>query len=535
MASGIGISVRAAILALTAAIVPQTALGELSAVDLFKMRDALKQAELDLLAGPPEAGKAASVLTLVKPRFEPVLVPSGNPTTVDLLVGGQSLFGAIPDQSTTAPKTAAALGLFADTAPQAAPQEVGTTDFRILLASLAQAHTGKNNQAVINAQGLRGPVAVSVRSGTVGLDDLRGISASLGFAPRPDGTLTAPVVIWPDATLELAPGERLALARDKGAFLMSMGTLRVSGATIEAVGPKNAVTPSFTPFVTVLQGGAIEMQGATLRGLGFGQTPKFLGLSVVGALMTREEGQVQISNTVIDGLKGVFLASAPGAVLEGNTFFNMRDASLQLTDAPRTRIAGNLFVGEAPTNAIRVDMGSGHTVLEANVFLGGERVAILVDRGSDHVEVRGNLVWGRDGAGVKFLRTRCGIIEDNLILDNRQKGIEVRRSTDTVVGNNVIAGNRSAGIWVSAQNAAAQTALKGNVLRGNGAGLATATGAEIWLSGNNLAGQMPKLVDGDISSLTRHFVIDLRGETPLRIRDGQAHEKTHAPFCRGTF
>lgn len=543
-------SLRAFLAAGVVAIAPQTALGDLSAVDLSDLRRALSEVEGELRQGVERPVDVAAIwarLPLVKGMVDvPKMsdVPGVLPVAPAAAV---SLFGT-PDeaeapaapkpamfgQGVLAPPAAPLHRKTADDTPRLgqlgagpaqakrAPQDVGTTNFRLMLAGLAQTFTGQNNQAVVNAQGPRGPVALSVRAGVVTLADVQAFSAAQGHPPRADGTLTLPVVIWPDATLRLSPGERLALARDTGAFVLSMGTLDVEGAVIEVAGAENPHTPSFIPFVTVTGGGSAQIRDATLRGLGFGQTAKFSGLSVAGNLLTQGKGKVVIRDTLFDGLKVVSLAGVAGAEVSGNTFVNARHNTLNLVSAPRARIDGNLFGGDAPTNAIRVDRGSGYTEISDNIFLSGQRVAVLVDGASDHVQVRDNLVWRRAGAGVKFLRSACGLAQGNVILDNKQKGVEVRKSDGTVVRDNLIVGNGSAGIWVSAQQADARTSVSGNILRANGSGLSAATGAEIQLRGNDMRAQLPRLLDGDIARLTNTLVADLRGSMMLRFKDGQA-------------
>lgn len=420
-------------------------------------------------------------------------------------------------------------------AAEVVPQDVDTTNFRLMLATLSQTYTGQNAMAVVNAQGPRGPVAVSVRAGTVSLTDLQSYAAAHGMPPLPDGTMTVPVVIWPDATLRLSPGERMALSRDSGAFILSMGTLDVDGATIEVSGPRNSYTPSFVPFVTVTGGGSLNMNRATLRGLGFGQTAKFSGLSVAGSLLTQNKGNVVIRNSLFDGLQNLTIAGVSGARVSGNTFINARNNTLYLINSPGTLIEDNLFSGGSHTNSIRVDKGSHETQISKNILMSGQRVAILVTGSSDYVQVRENLIWKRQGAGVKFLKTRCGLAQNNVILDNRQKGVEVRKSDGTVVNANLISGNGNAGIWVSAQGANARTLLSANILSSNGSGVSAATGAEILMNGNDLSGQLPRLLDGDIARLTRNVVEDLRGATALRIKDGHANQDIGiGVFCGST-
>lgn len=538
MARGFSHTLRSLTAVIVVALTPHTALGDLSAVNLSETRATLNainaelgehvQAPVDVDALWARLGRASGVLGQItdvtpvaaeKRSFEAGVFASPQPSKTPKAKSGPTPFGQLSPL----------MGSHIATPQNGVPQDVGTTNFRLMLASLAQTYTGKNNTAVVNAQGARGPVALSIRAGTVTLADIQAYSAAQGMPPRADGTMTLPVVIWPEATLRLSPGERLALARDAGAFVLSMGTLIIEGALIESVGPENPHTPSFTPFVTVASGGSLTMTGATLRGLGFGQTPKFSGLSVVGNLLNQTRGVVAIRNSLFEGLHGVQIAGLSGAEISGNTFGHPKDAALTLTGAPRTLVTDNLFYGAARTNAIRVAEGSGHSQIDRNLFLKGDRVAILVDGQSDNVRVRNNIIWRRAGGGIKFSRTQCGLVEDNMILDNRQKGVEVRKSDGTVLRDNLIAGNSSAGIWVSAQNRQARTALDGNILNGNGAGLSAATGAEIVMDGNDFARQLPKLLDGDISRLTHTMVADLRGKIPIRFKDGQAEVVTVKP------
>lgn len=401
-----------------------------------------------------------------------------------------------------------------------APLDVSKANFRLMLAGLSQSYSGVNNQSLVTAQGARGPMAVSVRSGTVTLADVQSFSAAKGFAPLADGTLTAPLILWPDATLRLSPGERLALSRPDGAFVLSMGHVEVKGAVIEAVGAQNPHEATFAPFVTIAGGGSLNMDGATLRGLGFGRSLKFAGLTVAGNPLMPTEQDISIRNSLFERIKAVSIAGAPNARISGNTFQDARGNALNILGSPEAKISGNLFRGTAPTNAIRVNLGSDRTVIKDNVFLEGQRVAILINGGSNGVRVRDNLIWKRDGGGIKFYKTRCGLAQGNMLIDNRQKGIEVRKSDGVVVHENLIAGGRSAAVWVSAQQPEAQTTVSDNVFQGNSAGVSAATGADIWLMGNNFTKQLPKLLDGDIAGLSTSLVRDLRGDKPMLFSKG---------------
>lgn len=575
-------TLRAICAALVLACAPQAGSADLKTVDLSDLRAALRGVQADLAGGvdapvdvhalwaklplgaapvpdtaesTPPSKEASTSRNPVLPA--PVLSAAPQQAARSVLTpavpaqAGQNsqggLFALQLSRTTTTPQAAAAplpapkpeaITPFQTHTPAASaramPQEVVAANFRLMLATLSQTYTGRNAMAVVNAQGPRGPMAISVRAGTLTLADLHAHASALGMAPRSDGALTAPVVIWPEATLRLAPGEQLLLARDAGAFVLSLGTLDIEGALVAAVGPENSHAASFAPFVTVAGGGSLTLSGATLRNLGFGQTPKFSGLSVAGNLLMQNKGTVEIRNTLFDGVKRVSIAGTNGVKITGNTFINPGDSTLHLVNAAHAEIDNNLFLEGSHTNALRIEGGSIRAQVTRNIFLAGQRIAVMVSGRSDHVQMRDNLIWNRNGAGVKFLQTRCGLVVDNIILDNQQKGVEVRKSDGLVVAGNLIAGNRNAAIWISAQTEGARTAVTGNVLMANGAGLSAATGADIYLAQNDFAGQLPKLLEGDIARLSRGLITDLKGVEPLHFSRGKAARKAlHAPLCGG--
>jgi len=400
--------------------------------------------------------------------------------------------------------------------------QVTTNNFRLMLATLAQNYSGANNLSVVTAQGARGPIGLSVKSGTVTLDDLKRVSSHHGYPPRPDGSMTMPIVIWPDATLRLDAGDRLGLARDTGAFVLSLGRIEVTDAVIETTGPENPHEKHYSPFVTIASGGSLQIEGATVRGLGFGRTLKFAGLTVAGNPLMPQQQDVVIRNTLFSDTGTLTIAGAPHAVVDGNTFEDARNNALNVVGSPYAKIRGNLFRGKSPTNAIRVDVGSDYAAVSDNVILKGERLAVLVQSGANNVYVQNNLIWRRDGGGIKFYNSRCGNISDNILVDLAQKGIEVRKSNGIVVRENLIAGGRSAAIWVSAQAKNAQTVVQGNLFERNAAGLSAATGADIWTAGNNFRQQLPKLLGGDIAALTHAISRDLEGARTLQLTNGRS-------------
>ena len=335
--------------------------------------------------------------------------------------------------------------------------------------------------------------------------------------------------------MHLAPGDHLKLSRPDGAFIVSFGRFVSQSSHLTGWGQENPHSKDFNPFVAVAGRGSAHVAGTTFTKLGFGETPKFSGFSVVSNQLTQSPNASTLVDNLFDRLNSVSVLKTQGAQIIGNRFLDMRYSSLVVSDAPSSRIWGNLIAGNSPTNAIRVMTGSKGTVVIGNVLLKGKRVGILVRDNDGSVLVSKNIIWKRNGAAIKFLRSRCGIAAENLALDNRQKGIEVRQSDNTGIFANTIAANHSAGLWISAQNDNATTFVEANALNGNGSGLSTATGAHIYLTKNNFSKQMPRLLDGDSVAQTVHIASDLKGEKPYLLTASAVvtGTKNHQEFCPG--
>lgn len=404
------------------------------------------------------------------------------------------------------------------------PIRIEVLDARLALAMLAQSHGATDNGKVIDAQASTDLPALVVRGGDAGLADLRLFLRLHDLQPVSDSgplVLRVPVVTMPGTSLNLWPGEVLHLDRQAGAFLINMGVMRASGAEIAAVGAENAGSPEFAPFVTTTGGGALQMAASHISGLGFGYSPKFSGLSILrNGLMPASDVSFLRDNR-ISGLVSVAVFGVPGFSAVGNRFSDMRGRSLFLAASPRAELRDNIFHSGIENNAIRVTEGSAGTTVAGNVVLGGHRSGIVVEKSSHRATVTGNIVWKREGGGLKIDHTDCGRIIGNLVIDNRQKGIEVRSSGGTHVSGNRAIANESAGIWVSAQKGETVTFLDGNVMAANGTGLSSATPGQVYLSGNDFSNQFPRFLHGDMARHNRWIAGDLKGAKPVLISNNQ--------------
>lgn len=419
-------------------------------------------------------------------------------------------------------------GLIPTTSPAGpAPLKNGMVKARVAISNvdfaltvLAQGHGAGDTLPVIAAQGPRGSVALSFRGGSVTLADIQAGMRSTGLDPVAapgDVVLRRPVVLWDDTTLRLDSRDHLALSRPDGAFIISLGRVEIDGSRLSVQGGPNPHSDSFVPFVTVAGGGSLHMAQARVEGLGFGTSPIFSGVSVVKHPLIPVAGETTVSDTLFADVASLSLVGQAGAQVTGNRFMDMRQNALLIDAGPGAQVTGNVFHGTAPTNAIRVLDASDKSRVSGNLLLDGHRVGIVVDGTSRHVTVSHNLVWRREGSAIKFRASDCGLVASNLVLENAQKGIEVRSSDGALLDRNVIVGSASAGVWVSGQQQDAVIWLKDNVMRGNWAGLSTATAARIVMSGNDLSAQFPRLFAGDIAGQTRAIYGNLKGAEDLTL------------------
>lgn len=389
--------------------------------------------------------------------------------------------------------------------------ETSRFDLRIVMGLLAQAFGHEDNSAVLEAQAENGLEALMIDRGSLTLAELAAVMGDGAVSGAGVLELRAPLILWHDAEVRVGPGEVLRLSRRHGAFILNFGRLVVDGAEIQGANDPSPHNEEFTPFITTTGPGTVQIRNSRISDLGFGSTVKFSGLSVARAALDRPAGQSFITGSVIERVRRISVQAARGMVLDNNRIADAGSAALVILQSFDAVVTANLISGKSETNAIRVLDGSVGTRIAGNAILQGDRVGILIKNAGSHTMVDGNIVWKRDGSGIKIDRAKCASLRGNLLIGNRQKGIEVRRSIEALLSRNLLVDNRSAGIWVSGQPRGAVTRIEDNVLDANGSGLATATAAAIVLEGNDFSDQFPKFLDGDLATQSRFIASDLKG------------------------
>ena len=406
----------------------------------------------------------------------------------------------------------------ADPQPATArPVALTRFNMRLALTPLSQAFGADDNAIVIAAQTTPDGTALVINKGDASFADLQ---AAAGDGANGPLILRQPLIIMDGASLTLRTGDVLQLSRPDGAFVVNFGHLELRGGSIATTGDANPLARTFMPFVTTAQAGTLNVQGGHISGLGFGDTLKFSGFSVMRSVLQIPDRSSRIENAEFEGIVSLVISGDVDLLLRGNRFHDMRGPSLTLSRTKGARVVSNLFYGVMPTNAIRLENGSSDGLIAGNIVLGGERVGIVVRSDSPGATVSHNIVWSRDGGGIALITADCGRIYENLVIGNAQKGIEVRSSLGAILRQNTVFSNESAGIWVSDQAEGTQTQLTGNIVSFNGAGLAGADTALIVMDGNDFSRQYQQFLSGDLAQLTADVARNMTGGAPFVLASG---------------
>lgn len=400
-------------------------------------------------------------------------------------------------------------------------------NLRLAFTMLSQSHGDEENGTVLAAQADPGRNALVLQSGEADLVALSRLLRDTGLPGRAEGAalvLEVPLVIWPGATLRLRPGDDLRLSRSHGAFILNFGTLAADGAAIGIAGQPNVAVPRFRPFITTADSGELILRDAMVSGLGFGETVKFSGVSVLRSLLRGAERPLVIDGTSFVDVQSVTVQGDAGTRITANRFRDMRGPALVISRVARAEVMGNLFSGLMPTNAIRLEGGSADGMIAANVILGGERAGIVVRNDSPGALVTGNVVWDRAGGGIAVQNSSCASVTGNLVIANDQKGIELRNAPGGSVTDNSVLSNHSIAIWISNQPTGAETRIAGNVIAFNAAGLAAGQGGTLVLQGNDLTRQYLQFVTGDLTPMSNSLARDIHGSAEIVLRTGTVDE-----------
>lgn len=412
----------------------------------------------------------------------------------------------------TAALPAAALAAFATCAAAQEEPAVTISDARLAVTQLAVG-TGAQLGALASGTG----EAIYLQSGSTTLDGLAGAVAgtdSPDALTRRDGALVAslPIVVLQGAELSIGRGDSLELDRQAGSFLLSLGRVTIDGAEISATGDEHPEIAGFRPFVTGVGQASLSISGSRLSGLGFEATPATAGVFIAGRGLLAGGTAQPLRGNSFDDLYGVSLSGLESARLTDNDFRSMRGTALSIADTGTVTVRDNRFEGTGGAQALHLSGGSGHRV-SGNRMAGGNGKGLRIDDGARDVTVEGNRVTGFGGSGVTLAEgTRCLLLRNNTIAVNDGAGIRLSDIGAFVISGNRIAGNDGPGIEIARQRPDTAGTVIGNRLAGNRRGVRGIGLSRLQLARNDMNGQMPRLLSGDLDQLTGDWLRDTRAD-----------------------
>lgn len=374
------------------------------------------------------------------------------------------------------------------------PVEVRAGDIQAALTQLAILSGGNGHLSLQLAQASGNDVIYLV-SGAATLADLGDLVEQRASVWH----LSRPLVVWPGASLVLDNGDVLELDTAGGAFLLSFGDIRLTGATLRGDGGKNPAVPAFRPFLLVTGQGTFRADNATFADLGFRGPVAFRGVTVLtGGLMKPAEPPV-VTESRFERVFSLSFEGADGMVVAENSFAGAGAASVSIRNGTRVTMTGNRIVGTAEGAGIRLSGRLKEVALIGNLVSDGGRNGVQVDGTTEGLILRGNVVMRNAETGVSIRNATCATVEGNIVAGNGTAGLRLDRSGGSRIADNAIVNNAGSGIELSALGGLGPAVLADNLVAANREGLRAAGLGEVRLDGNDLDDQLPRQFAGDFA------------------------------------
>lgn len=378
----------------------------------------------------------------------------------------------------------------------AGPMKVLQGDIQAALTQLSILAGGNGHLSLQLAQASRADV-IYLASGSATLPALE----AEGFVQRQaDGwRLSRPLVVWPGAALVLSKGDVLELDTAAGAFVLSFGDVRLTGATLRGDAGTNARVPTFRPFLLVTGQGSFGAERSTFVDLGFDGPVAFRGVSVLTAGLMKPASAPVVTRNRFQTVFSLSFEGADGMVVTRNRFSGAGAAGVSVKDGRGIVLAGNRISGTKSGAGIRLSGVLEDVVIAGNVIASGGRNGLQIDGKTLRLGLHGNVILDNQGTGITLGPAACVAVQGNIVAGNGTAGLRLSRTGTARVADNSLLDNGSAGIEVEAQAGLGPVLLSDNLLRGNREGLRAAGLGEVRLSGNDLSDQTPRQFAGDFS------------------------------------
>ncbi len=398
---------------------------------------------------------------------------------------------------------------------------------------------------IYRTQGTINPTFVYLTEGIFTARDLlHAIDSSRGNQlVREDGvyTLRVPLVIGQDATLVLTgqDGPEVRLSATAGAFIVNAGRLWVVDTDLvgwdeETGAPARAGYDDrhrFRPFVTTWSGSETYIAGAVVDGLGY-SAGKSYGLTFSSGPNDGRgtaDSLPRPTGLLVDSLfrnlyYGFYTYEADDIAVVGSVYEDSVVYGLDPHDrSRRLAMAFNTLYGTQKKHGAIFSRDVTGSLLVGNVSFDNAGSGIMMDRRSTANLILANTTIGNAQDGMTLYESPCLLVAANRIEGNRRSGVKIRNSWSVLLDDNRIEGNEGPAIegyvtdLAETVDGAARdlvhdpylpvTAFSAtrNLVRANGAGIATRNVSAVALSGNRFEAQGLRFLDGGL----KRFRLDI--------------------------
>lgn len=269
--------------------------------------------------------------------------------------------------------------------------------------------------------------------------------------------LRVPMLLESGTSLVVREGESLRLSRERGTFIISMGTLYLRKARLEGWEETRGKPVdmaedggSFQSFVVGWSGSQTVISESTVAGLGFGEH--------LAQGLTLAVGP--------QGLAGFKMPPPARANIQDSHFEGMYSA-VHATAIPDLRLCRNQFI-DSRLHAIHLDDGSSGLILRNKVTATRGAYGLYFNKGVNNVQVLENDISENRRSGISISESRDIILAgneirqnfdaiflqdadqillaDNRILDNQRHGLSLRNVGRIRLQGDQIGPNRGVGI-----------------------------------------------------------------------------------------
>ncbi|EPX86001.1 right-handed parallel beta-helix repeat-containing protein [Salipiger mucosus] len=441
----------------------------------------------------------------------------------------------MPERLRTGTAAALLAALLSAPLPGAAQEAVtvAVQDARLALMQLA-AGTGRSQSGLLDAASR----AIYLQDGSATLSELDAAADEAGsldaMTAGANGTVTAhrPIVVLQGAELRLDPGDRLALDRRAGAFVLSLGATVFDGAEVAVTGGRHPRVDGFRPFIAGLGETSLTLQDTTFTGLGYNAESTTSGVSLVGGGLLASGTAAPVTGNTFENLRTVSLSELDTLEVTGNRVTEARGSGLRIRSVREARIQDNLVARPHGAEALHAS-GLARATISGNRFEAGQGKGVRIDDASRELRFTGNRVAGFDGSGVTLAEgAECVLLAQNEVADNRGSGISVRDAGTFILSGNEVRDNMGPGIGVIAQADGSEGLILRNVFSGNRQGIRATRVTRLRLAENDLSKQMPRLFGGDLDQHTPGWLKDRRADGATSMVLEEAAARTDAALRR---